>query len=194
MKKIYVFFVLILIGCQNKNSNGINAKVINNDFQLYKLCKYKNKFCVEYSSDTLIELYIGPRLETYIEKKILKNNYYEKAIYTKKCKVVTNGYWFSEAKIGVHNYYDEKGSLKNQIDFDDGFIITINKLRKIILSKYKIDINNYAANNIEIYKEKEIFNSSYIIKIRVGTYDKIIKINGNTGKIISEEELDIGEG
>ncbi len=194
MKRIFVFFVLIFMSCQNKNSNGINSKVINKDFPLYRFDKYKNKFCVEYNGDTLIELYRGTRRETYIEKKTLKNHYYEKAIYTKKCKVVTNGYWFSEAKIGVHNYYDEKGSLKSQIDFDDGFIITINELRKIILRKYKIDINNYADNNIEIYKEKEIFNSSYIIKIRVGTYDKIIKINGNTGKIISAEELDIGEG
>lgn len=179
------------MSCQNKNSNALNAIVRNEDFPAYKLNICKNKHCIDYNGDTLIELYPGPR-RTYIQKKTLKNRCFEKSVYGKNCKILTNGYWFSEAEIGVHNYYDEKGFLKNQVDFDDGFKITINDLRKIILKEFKIDINNNVTNDVEIYKEKKIFKSIYTIKMLVNPLlRKIVKINGNSGEIISEELYDI---
>jgi len=184
-------FIIIFCSCETKKKNGFEAKIRKGDFPAYKLWECKNKHCLSYNADTLIELYPGPNRSS-IEKKTFKGSYYEKIVYGKNLKIMTNGYWFREVEIGTHNYYNQNGTLIKQVNLDDGFDITIEDLRKICLKKYKIDINDPSDNNIEITKEKSFFRSSYIIKILLNPLlRETIKVNGKTGKIISVDFYDI---
>ncbi|UPT69339.1 MAG: hypothetical protein M0D53_08875 [Flavobacterium sp. JAD_PAG50586_2] len=188
LKLIFIFF--IFWSCETNRKNDYDAKIRTTDFPLNEFNKCENKHCQNYVGDTLIELLPGPRY-TYMEQHTLKNKFYEKIMYDKNLKITTNGYWFKHAEIGIHNYYDSKGLLKEQINFDDGFTIGIEDLRSICLKKYKIDITD-SGDTTEITKELSFLKSNYILVITLGPlYRATVKIDGKTGKIISEEFYDI---
>jgi hypothetical protein len=200
MKKIIlplIVICLLLINCksQKHNHNLLNKKNETNKKLDEKIIKSLLPLMGgKIINDTLFSLdqdYAINGIETYVYiARPINKNFRKISVYYKKTLTLkTEGNLFVSMPIGIYKFYDEKGKLIKEIDYEKGFEnFTVNDLLLKVKKEFKIDLNdkiNELSVSREIGKEDKI--PIYVVRIPV-TIDSRIKIrfigiNGITGNI-----------
>lgn len=206
MKKIIILLIgicLVQTSCKGQNNDEKNdsknktknkKNIIMKKIDEKKLMMFKSYDKQEYVvNDTLFKL--DEFEDIYIEiAKPIHENFQKHSVYDKKnLKLKREGQVFDRMPIGVHKFYDEKGNLIKETDFDRGFNFTINDLLVKVKKELKINLNN-DLKGIEISRgmNKKYNIPVYNIFIPVKTEDnsyptkRHIIIEGTTGNIISD--------
>lgn len=192
---------LLLINCKNTEyvNNTLNKKNETNKKLDEKTIKSLLPFMEgKILNDTLFILgqnstRYGMDTYVYIVAPVNKNFKKISVYYKNTLTLESEGKLFVSMPIGIYKYYDEKGNLIKEIDYEKGFEnFTVNDLLIKVKKEFKIDLNN-KINELSVSREIEKTNKTpmYVIKFPI-TIDSIIKIrhigiNGINGNIIFDK-------
>jgi hypothetical protein len=208
---IFLFSFYILICCNgNGQKKGINQKKTDHKIKIMKKLdhkirimkkldikkfeKYKSGNKFEYTeNDTVYTLASTGNDNEYCQSiKAINKNFKDIFIYDKSTlNLKREGLIFLKMPIGIHVFYDEKGKVNKQIDFDEGFTFTIDDLILKMKKNFNIDISQ-ELKGLEISRGINQENSipSYNIFIRLDNIlskNRHIEVDGRTGEIISDK-------
>lgn len=200
MKTLHYTIILIIgicllqSGCKNANdcNNDLNsnAKEVPKKLDPKKILIFQSLKNQEYiANDTLFKLEESDKVYTEITKPI--HNNFERHTYYDKNSLKLKGdcYYFSKMIIGNYKFYDEKGNLIKEIDYDKGFSFTADDLILKVKQEFKIDLNK-DLKGIEIYRGSHTFNfHTYTISMTLKTVNgypkyRSIVIDGTFGFIL----------
>lgn len=189
---------LLLVNCksQDRNHTLVNKKNVTNKKLDEKIVKsLLPSMGGKIVNDTLFILgqnyaMYGINTYVYIARPVNKN-FKKIFVYDRNTLMLkSEGELFISMPIGIYKFYDEKGKLIKEIDYEKGFEnFTVNDLLLKVKKEFKIDLNdkiNELSVSREIGKNDKI--PIYVIRIPV-TIDSRIKIrfigiNGITGNTI----------
>lgn len=200
--KIYIIgiiFCLLFAYCDKhkviKNNSIQHDSILNKrnnmkKLDIQKLEKYKKGDKYEYQEkDTLITIEKpGQDFDYFQSKKAAGKNFQNISVYDKATfNLKREGTTFFKMPIGIHVFYDENGKVTKEINFDEGYAITIDQIIEKMKKEFKIDLNQDEGLQIsrDISKEENI--PVYDIYIPTGKSDienRHIRIDATTGKII----------
>jgi hypothetical protein len=185
---------LLLMSCNDKKTIHpikLNAKT-SEKFDLKRFNDNKKDSVYEYFlSDTIIKLY--EKNEHYKKELIVDNSFVQTFIYDKTTKSLINkSSVFLAMPIGIWTNYDENGTLTYWKNYDEGFDFTVNDLIVMLKKDLQIDLINderYGFGISRHFDKKFYFISSYYYLIQMSTElgTRTIKIDGETGKILTDE-------
>lgn len=159
------------------------------DYKKYKENKIGNlaRFILEDSS--ILEL--SESDDFYKEVKKKKNYAIEsyRVFYKSTKTIISEGFLFNgRFPIGFLKKYNKDGELINYVNYDDDYKFTINDVASFVKSKYKIDILNPETNCTMTRTRKSPFKYYISFPFKNSqTSIYVLRINGNTGELISEE-------
>lgn len=151
--KVLICFILIslfITDCdkgQYVKSTDIKNKINSNNMKkldINKFEKYNKENVYEFiENDTLVTIKKAGDQFDYVEFKKAKNdNFYHISNYDKnKLYLKREGMTFLKMPIGKHIFYDENGMIVREVDFDEGFVLSIDELIKKMKDEFKIDLN-----------------------------------------------------
>ncbi|TPG45312.1 hypothetical protein [Flavobacterium pectinovorum] len=202
-KSIYIIIIMFcLLSCKDKKiifPEKFNAKSLEK-FDLKTFNDNKKDSTYEYFvKDTIVKLY--EEKEHYKKELITGNHSFKNVfIYSKTTNSLVNEFcYFYGMPIGIWKSYDEKGTLLNWKNYNEGFDFTIKDLIAMLKKELQIDLindNNYKSLIIDRSSYKRLFFiTSYCYSIQIATMaeTRTIKIDGKTGEILSDVNAFIEE-
>ena len=201
-RAIIVLMIFCILSCNDKKTIYPEKLDTKNSakFDLKKFNENKIDSTYEYVlKDTIIRLY---EEKDFYKKELIANNHSFNHVfgYNKTTNSLVNEFcYFFRMPIGVWKSYNEKGSLINWKNYDEGFDFTIKELIVKLKKDFQIDLindTNYQLLTIDRFSYKRLyFITSYCYLLEIASMDgtRIIKIDGETGEILSDEKSFIEE-
>lgn len=194
--------MLCILSCSDKKTispKKFSAKS-SEKFDLKKFNENKIDSTYEYSvKDTIIKL---SEAKEHFKKEIIAVNHSFKHtfVYDKSTNLLVNEFsYFYGMPVGIWKSYDEKGTLTNWKNYDEDYDFTVKQLTGLLKKDLQIDLindTNYQSLTIDRFPYKRLYfftNYCYSIDIRTIEETRIIKIDGKTGEILSDEKSFIQE-
>ncbi|UFH35081.1 hypothetical protein [Flavobacterium acetivorans] len=194
-KAIMIISCIFLMGCNTykKQIKPINNKIIMKKFDLESF-KKNNKGKKEYEivkGDSIFK-----RSDEndcfYEEAKKMNGKFKTISNYYKETLMIKNsGNYFDQMPYGVAKFYNEKGEITKEINYDENYPFSVYDLIARIKTTHQMDLND-EKNNISVSREidRETGKHIYVIfydKTDNGSYCyKYINVDGVTGQILSE--------
>lgn len=194
-KAIMMILCILLTGCNiYKKENGIkpkNTKIILKKFDIKNFKKHSKgkKECEIVQGDSIFK-----RTEYndsfYEEAKKINGkfktvyNYYKESLIIK-----STGKFFGDMPFAVAKFYNEKGEIIKEINYDKNYPFSVYDLIAKIKTTHQMDLND-PKENIDVNKTIDKKTGNYIYEILYngknnGSY-KYITVDGITGQIFSE--------
>lgn len=190
-----IFLVILCnLSCGGKAISNKNSKIMKTfdikTFEKNKISKDGNKtYQFEYKQDgNVISLVEGTNY--YVEtvskndKNFILKNIYRKDDYSLKASQE----YFINIPIGPYYEYDEKGNIVNTIHNEPNYQFSINELIREIKNNFAIDITE-KKDKLMVGIQEDTITPYYFVRYPLNNYlnsYKFIKVNANTGNIISE--------
>ena len=186
MKKKLILIIIqtILFSCKTLSQNNIKMEKI--DIKTFKNQELQlNKTYTDKVKDTIIEY--GLRDDYFIKNTIVERSSYftKKTYYRNNLQLKTKANYFYSIPVGISEKYDEKGNLIEKINWDELNKRTFSIEDLIVKMKKEFDIDLEQSKKIGV----GIDASHYIIIVN-GVTQRIIKINAQTGEVISDETVE----
>ncbi|KUJ60505.1 hypothetical protein AR687_17180 [Flavobacteriaceae bacterium CRH] len=201
MRKVFlVILVLNLVSCKSQVKKKENTSEKNNTMEYFDISKYKvlevdDKYSSSgkdlYLKDDKLRikiLYLNDVIQ--IEETSIENKFQLIKVFfesNKSLKIV--GSKFYNFSIGKWEYYDEKGQLIKEINYDLDYKLTINDLAKNMKDKYNLDIMDVKkTDNVNRYIDSQktklpLYEIYYNDNTQIGILNCYV-INGNTGDVL----------
>lgn len=160
------------------------------DVKEYQLHKPKNSEFKEFAKgDSIISYNIDKGL---IGRRSIKKGEtikVHKAYNAATGQLIYKGKFLLDIPIGAHYSYTKQGKLSGIKEWEKGYTFTPYDVIKLILDKYKTDLTKTGEGmslhrQIPESEEKKIY--MVMLPVTVGGDYRLIKIDGTTGKIISD--------
>ena len=202
MKKFIVLilalFLLLIICCLAGN---IINNLTNNTMKKFDIKQYENLPIDSTRNERGYTTYISgsKRIKVHSSKSggglvyetDLNSPYHSSKSYDDNNKLHTEKYFFYDMPIKKRrNYYNDEGTLTEEIDWDKGYTFTLKKLIRKMKKEYNIDLLNIDRNKVSFNIDRPL---PYIQRSAKPLYtirynDIYYKIDGETGETIETGE------
>ncbi|MDO5577034.1 MAG: hypothetical protein Q4F84_08135, partial [Fibrobacter sp.] len=194
--EIFLVILTFNFGCAGQTKNNENPKIMKTfdikTFEKNKISKDGNKsYQVEYrQGEDVISLIESADNDNYVEtiskksKNFIIKNIYRKNNYTLKASQE----YLINVPIGPYKEYDEKGNVINEIHNEPTYQFSVMELVSKVKNVFAIDLTEKKDKlMIGIQQDGTLpyYFVRYPLNDNLNSY-KFIKINANTGEIISE--------
>lgn len=183
MKKILVLVIIQITLFSCKTMSQINNKMEKINLKEFKSQELQlNKTYIDEVRDTIIEY--GVRDDYFIKNIIVKGSpyYTKKTYYRSNFQLKAKASYFYSIPVGISEKYDEKGNLIKKVDWD--------KIEKRTFSIENLVEKMKKEFNIDLLNSKDLglaFGSNHYLIIINDDMQRVIKINAQTGELISDE-------
>jgi len=129
-----------------------------------------------------------------ITEQINKSAFTTVKKYSKPSLTLTiEGQRFYDMPVGLWKYYDDEGNLIKTRDFDKewGGSFSIEMLIDKFKKEYDVDLSVPKNSGMKVLRDSEDNKPVYVVRIPVNDYPmaprRVIKVDGKTGRVISDQ-------